>query len=274
MDGEGERGQALPLALGGAFVSDRCGAGLGCDCRRDHRQGTGPAGGGPGGDLGGAIDARRPSRGCSRRRACQTASPNPRHLEKAAYLPGRAGRRSTLRGQTVCRQRGCESRSPTRARSRRCRPRLWSRQDRGRPRRLRVRRLRRWRKPAAPSRRRANEASTTMADGWWLQRAARHRQGHGMRPDVAAAFDRMAAAASQVWPRPDRQLGLSLRRRTGGPVCRSPRPHLGGASRALAAPLRDRARPWPGNRLRLAGCQRRPLRLRAALQLGGLALRL
>ena len=53
-----------------------------------------------------------------------------------------------------------------------------------------------------------------------------------------------------------------------------PDPHLGGAARPLAAPLRDRARPRPGNRLRLAGRQRLPLRLRPALQLGGLALRI
>ena len=64
------------------------------------------------------------------------------------------------------------------------------------------------------------------------------------------------------------RLRLSLRRRTGGALRRPPRPDLGRAAGPLAAPLRDRARPRPGIRLRLAGRQRRPLRLRPALLAG------
>ena len=56
---------------------------------------------------------------------------------------------------------------------------------------------------------------------------------------------------------PAGQLGLSLRRRAGGALRRQPRPALGGAARAVAAPLRDRARPRARVRLRLAGRQRR-----------------
>ena len=74
--------------------------------------------------------------------------------------------------------------------------------------------------------------------------------------------------------RPDGQLGLPLRRRTGGAVRRQPRPALGRAAGPIAASLRDRARPRPRLRLRLARRQRRPVRLRPALLLGALALRI
>ena len=53
-----------------------------------------------------------------------------------------------------------------------------------------------------------------------------------------------------------------------------PRPALGRAAGHLAAPLRDRARPRPARRLRLAGRERRAVRLPPALLVGGLALRL
>jgi len=48
--------------------------------------------------------------------------------------------------------------------------------------------------PAAPS----GEAEGTMATGGGYSGPLVYRQGHGMRPDVAAAFDRMAAAAAQA----------------------------------------------------------------------------
>ncbi|MDX6609527.1 MAG: hypothetical protein QOF85_1452 [Solirubrobacterales bacterium] len=48
--------------------------------------------------------------------------------------------------------------------------------------------------PSNPS----GEASTTMATGGGYSGPLVSRQGHGMRPDVATAFDRMAAAASQA----------------------------------------------------------------------------
>ena len=95
-----------------------------------------------------------------------------------------------------------------------------------------------------------------------------------MRPDVAAAFDRMARGRARDGHHPGGQLGLPLRRRTGGAVRRPPRPALGGAAGPLAAPLRDRARPRPASGLRLARRQRRPLRLPPALLVGALALRL
>ena len=58
-----------------------------------------------------------------------------------------------------------------------------------------------------------------------------------LRPDGSRRIPRR--------PEPRRQLGLSLRRRTGGALRRPSRPDLGGAAGPLAASLRDRARPWP-----------------------------
>ena len=102
-----------------------------------------------------------------------------------------------------------------------------------------------------------------------------YRQGEGMRPDAAVAFDRMAAAAAARGHRSDRHLRLPLRRRTGGALRRPPRPALGRAPRPLSASLRDRARPRP--RLaptRWLAANAAPLRLRPAILMGGLALRI
>src|SRR5262249_519739 len=67
---------------------------------------------------------------------------------------------------------------------------------------------------------------------------------------------------------------LSLRRRAGGALPAPPGPALGGATRALPSPLRDRARSRAVLRLWLARRPRPELRLRAQGPLGGLALRL
>ena len=101
-----------------------------------------------------------------------------------------------------------------------------------------------------------------------------YRQGERMRPDVAAAFDRMAAAAAAD--------GVSLLINDGfrsdaeqaALLAQNPDPQLGGAAGHLAAPLRDRARPRPAVGLRLAGGERRAIRLPSTLRLGGVALRL
>ncbi len=83
------------------------------------------------------------------------------------------------------------------------------------------------------------ESAPTMASGGGYSGPLVYRQGRGMRPDVAAAFDRMSADAAGVGLALVVKLGLPLRRRTGGALRRPSGPHLGGAARPLTAPLRD-----------------------------------
>ncbi len=115
--------------------------------------------------------------------------------------------------------------------------------------------------------------SPTVAGGGGYEGPLAYRQGKPMRPDVAAAFDRMANAAGSA--------GVSLvvnsayrsdaeQQRPLG--CQS-RPPLGGPSRYLLASVRHRARPRAAGGVRLAGGECGPLRLPAALRLGTLALR-
>ena len=100
------------------------------------------------------------------------------------------------------------------------------------------------------------------------------RQGKPMRPDVAAAFDRMAAAARTRRHLAHRRQRLSLERRAGRAVRAPPGPEMGRAARQVAASARNRARPRPGRRLRLAGRERQALSLRPALFVGAVALRI
>ena len=100
-----------------------------------------------------------------------------------------------------------------------------------------------------------------------------YRQGEGMRPDVASAFDRLSRAAAGSGVLTGDQLGVPFRRRAGEAVCRQPRPALGRSTGPFAASLRDRARPRSRRRLWLARRQCPEIRLRAAVLVGGLALR-
>jgi hypothetical protein len=101
-----------------------------------------------------------------------------------------------------------------------------------------------------------------------------YRQGKPMRPDVAVAFDRMAAAArSESGLTPACHVGLPLRRRAGALVRRASGSEVGGSAGDQPAPLRHRARPRTARRLRVAGRQLRQIRLHQTLRLGGLALR-
>ena len=70
-----------------------------------------------------------------------------------------------------------------------------------------------------------------------------YRDGEGMRPDVAAAYGRMAVAARRAGIDLVVVSGFPLRCRAGRALRAPSRPALGGAAGAFAAPLRDRARP-------------------------------
>ena len=73
-----------------------------------------------------------------------------------------------------------------------------------------------------------------------------------MRPDVALAFDRMERAARADGVALLIVERLPLGRRAGRPLRAPPGPEVGRAARAVAAPLRHRARPRPAGRVRLA----------------------
>ena len=131
------------------------------------------------------------------------------------------------------------------------------------------------RPPAAPSgsrpaprprRRRpagADGGSRAMATGGGYSGPLAYRQGKPMRPDVAAAFDRLAAAARRDGDRAGDQLGLPLRRRAGAAVRRSTPTRAGWRRRAsrftAARPSstsgrRPPTRGWPRTRAASASC--------------------
>ena len=213
-------------------------------------------------------------------------APNPRHLDRREYL-ARASPRRRARPppETASIPTGCASRSPTPTPSRRfaCGPRSsldrpercgaaagaagasaagGAIRSRPAPRRWPLRRRRQW------------AARATTATGGGYSGPLAYRQGKPMRPDVARP--------STAWP-PRRagrgsalviNSGLPLRRRAGARSSPSIPTPAGSRPRGIAPPLRDRARPRAAVRLRLAGRERAPLRLRAALRLGAVALRL
>ena len=81
----------------------------------------------------------------------------------------------------------------------------------------------------------AGEAFPATASGGGYDGPLAYRQGKPMRPDVALAFDRMAAAArEEAGLFHQHHERLPLRRRAGGPVRRTSRPEVGGATRARA----------------------------------------
>ena len=191
-----------------------------------------------------------PTRGCSSRRTCAPGVPNPRHLStsrrtsrsaRARRARGGAAngvplalgdvtlpRRATLRAharRVACRATGRRCASG----SRDARDRCASRARRGRARRPR-------RRPGRPRR-----------SGGGYSGPLAYRQGKPMRPDVALAFDRMAARRARRRRPPDRRRAASARRRAGRAVRAAPRPALGGAARASrstgSAPSSTSARP-------------------------------
>ena len=95
MDVAGRSGQALLAGAGRRLRPDRGGAGAGRDRRRGDRQGQGPAGGRPGGDLGGALDARRPAAPALAADACPTARRTRPTSTRPPTWRGRGRRRST-----------------------------------------------------------------------------------------------------------------------------------------------------------------------------------
>jgi len=196
MEAEGERGQALPLALGGAFALIVAASALVAIAAAISGKGRAQRAA----DLA-AISAARSMRDDLPRLLSPgrlpNGLPNPRHLEKALYLAraqaaavdaARANGVSAARLGISFPDRG--SFAPVRVKAV-----VLAKLELGSEgSRTQVSALA---EAGAPSGR-PSEAPTATATGGGYSGPLVDRQGHGMRPDVAAAFDRMAAAASQA----------------------------------------------------------------------------
>ena len=226
-----------------------------------------------------AVRAAAASRAERRTRAIWTGA-SIWHEPSAGGAAGRdpKRRRSRAAAGLVPRRRlasrrfACGPRSPRRARPGARFPGREPVAGPARPRRRDPDRARHAEAEAAPP---APAGSPAMASGGGYSGPLAYRQGKGMRPDVAAAFDRMAAAARRAGISLVINSALSLRRRAGAAVRRSiPDPRWvapPGQSLHRCATELDLG---PSSRLRVAGRERAALRLPAALLLGAVAFRL
>jgi hypothetical protein len=196
MDSSGEGGQALPLALGGAFAL--IAAALALVAIAGAITGKGRAQ--RAADLA-AISAARSMRDDLARLLSSArlpgGSPNPRHIEKPAYLAralaaaidaGEANEVSPAHLRVSFPDE--ESFAPVRVRA----VVIAEVEVGGRDSRTQASAVAEAGAPASPS----SELPAAMATGGGYSGPLANRQGHGMRPDVAVAFDRMAAAAGQA----------------------------------------------------------------------------
>jgi Transglycosylase SLT domain/D-alanyl-D-alanine carboxypeptidase len=193
MDPKGQEGQALPLALGGAFalivVALALVAIAGAITGKGRAQRAA--------DLA-AISAARSMRddlpGLLSPSRLPSGAPNPPHIEKAAYL-ARARVAATAaakaNGVSAARLRVSfpdgDSFAPVRAEA----VITAGIEVGGGTARTEASAVAEAGAPSSSS----GESTTAMASGGGYSGPLVYRQGHGMRPDVAAAFDRMAAAA-------------------------------------------------------------------------------
>ena len=171
---------------------------------------------------------RRIRASSSRRRIA--GRPNPRHLEKAAYLElGRAAAVEVARRNGVGRRGHRASPSPTATRSRRSASAstVARELDAGGPRASTS--PRDAEAELAPP---AGTGPPPFATGGGYDGPLAYRQGEPMRPDVALAFDRLARGRARGRRRPHRLQRLPLRRRAGGPLRPQPGPEVGRAARA------------------------------------------
>ena len=194
--------------------------------------------------------------------------PNPRHLHARALPRDRARRgrprrrakrrprppaRRQLPAAAASRPRACASRC---ARCHRVRGpgRAATGASRSRP-------------PRWPSSRRTRRPASRRGGGYSGPLA--YRQGKPMRPDVAQAFDRMAAAAARGRRRARSSRAASAATPSRRACSRAnPDPKWVAPPGHVAAPARHRARPRPAGGLRLARAQRGAVRLRASATRG------
>jgi transglycosylase-like protein with SLT domain/D-alanyl-D-alanine carboxypeptidase-like protein/putative Flp pilus-assembly TadE/G-like protein len=196
MDAKRQAGQALPLALGGALALIAAALVLvaiaGAITGKGRLQRAA--------DLA-AISAVRSMRDDLSRllspARLPSGSPNPRHIEKAEYLArAREAAIAAAKANGVSARRlrvtfpDADSFAPVRAEAL-----ITATIEAGdRSSRTEASAVAEAAAPSSSS----GEPATAMASGGGYSGPLLYRQGHGMRPDVAAAFDRMAAAADQV----------------------------------------------------------------------------
>jgi hypothetical protein len=196
MDGKGEDGQALPLALGGALVLIVAALALVAIAGAITGKGRAQRAA----DLA-AISAARSMRDDLARLLSpprlSSGLPNPRHIEKAVYL-ARARVAAIDAGEAngvspahlrVSFPDG-ESFAPVRVKA----TVVAAAEVGGRDSRTQASAVAEAGAPMSS----ADESPIAMATGGGYSGPLVHRQGHGMRPDVAAAFDRMTAAAGRA----------------------------------------------------------------------------
>jgi hypothetical protein len=196
MDANRQDGQALPLALGGAFAL--IAAALALVAIAGAITGKGRAQ--RAADLA-AISAARSMRDDLPRllspSRLPSGSPNPRHIEKAMYLmrareaaitAAKANGVSAARLRVVFPE--TDSFAPVRVEA----VVIATVEVGGGNSRTKASAVAEAGAPSSPS----GGSVTAMATGGGYSGPLIYRQSHGMRPDVAAAFDRMAAAAGRV----------------------------------------------------------------------------
>ncbi|HEX4463138.1 MAG TPA: transglycosylase SLT domain-containing protein [Solirubrobacterales bacterium] len=196
MEAKRQDGQALPLALGGALalivVALALVAIAGAIVGKGRAQRAA--------DLA-AISAARSMRDDLPRllspSRLPSGSPNPRHIEKAVYLArAREAAIAAAKANGVSPPRlriaflDADSFAPVRAEA----AVTATVEVGGRNSRTEASAVAEAGAPSSSS----GEPSTAMATGGGYSGPLLYRQGHGMRPDAAAAFDRMAAAAGRV----------------------------------------------------------------------------
>jgi hypothetical protein len=195
MEAKGERGQALPLALGGALALIATALALvaiaGAITGKGRVQRAA--------DLA-AISAARSMRDDLSRLLSPARLPNgslnPEHVEKATYLSrAREAALAAARANSVAETHlrvsfpDRDSFAPVRARA----AVLATLEVGGSP-AVEASAVAEAGAPSSP----AAGSATAMATGGGYSGPLVYRQGHGMRPDVGAAFDRMASAAGQA----------------------------------------------------------------------------
>jgi LAS superfamily LD-carboxypeptidase LdcB len=196
MDAKRQEGQALPLALGGAFALIAAALALVAIAAAITGKGRVQRAA----DLA-AISAARSMRDDLSRLLSPSrlpnGSPNPRHLEKAAYLTrARAAASAAAKANGVSAARlhvsfpDVDSFAPVRVEAV-----VVARIEVGSdPAHTEASAVAEAGAPSSP----ASEPAAAMATGGGYNGPLVYRQGHGMRPDVASAFDRMAAAAGHA----------------------------------------------------------------------------